>query len=143
MRIEARSTPIRVVINACFGGFSVSAKAVTRMRELGSKLIKEVEYEPDSVLGEKTKEEWQKTMLLISGWPTIDGKTFHLDNYGGIKEQELRTDAILIQVVEELGDEANGQCAGLVIIEIPNGVNWEISEYDGLEHIAETHRTWG
>jgi hypothetical protein len=53
-----------------------------------------------------------------------------------------RDDAALILVVEELGDAANGLCADLKIVEIPDGVNWYIEEYDGLEHVAERHRTW-
>lgn len=53
-----------------------------------------------------------------------------------------RADPILIQVVEELGDEANGKCAKLRIVEIPDGVDYEISEYDGNEHVSEKHRTW-
>jgi hypothetical protein len=48
----------------------------------------------------------------------------------------------LVQVVEELGKEANGNYAKLEIIEIPDDVDWEIDEYDGMEHIAEKHRTW-
>ena len=56
---------------------------------------------------------------------------------------EDRTDPLLIQVVEELGDEASGSCAELRIIEIPDGIDYEIDEYDGREHIAEVHRTWG
>ena len=53
-----------------------------------------------------------------------------------------RNDPILVQVVEELGKEANDMCAYLEVIEIPDDVNWYIEEYDGLEHIAEVHRTW-
>lgn len=54
-----------------------------------------------------------------------------------------RTDKLLIQVIEELGRDANGGCAELKIVEIPDGVEYEICEYDGNEHIAEMHRTWG
>jgi len=54
-----------------------------------------------------------------------------------------RADKLLIQVVEELGSErASGGCAELKIVEIPDGVDYEISEYDGNEHIAEKHCTW-
>lgn len=49
----------------------------------------------------------------------------------------------LIQVVEMMGDKANGDCASLKIVEIPDGTDYEISEYDGMEHIAEKHQTWG
>lgn len=46
-----------------------------------------------------------------------------------------RTDPILIQVVEELGEEANDFCSRLKIEEIPNGSYYRISEYDGWEEI--------
>lgn len=53
-----------------------------------------------------------------------------------------RDDPVLVQVVEELGDEANTPYSDLHIVEIPDGISWFIHEYDGLEHIAESHRTW-
>lgn len=49
---------------------------------------------------------------------------------------------ILIQVVEELGSEANSSYAELKIVEIPNDVNWYIEEYDGQKWVTEVHRTW-
>jgi hypothetical protein len=30
----------------------------------------------------------------------------------------------------------------LKIIEIPDGVNWYVEEYDGRERVAERRRTW-
>jgi hypothetical protein len=54
----------------------------------------------------------------------------------------LRNDPILVQVVEELGEEANDKYAHLAIVEIPDDVKWHIEEYDGREHVAEDHRTW-
>jgi len=27
-------------------------------------------------------------------------------------------------------------------VEVPDDVDWYVEEYDGLEHIAERHRTW-
>lgn len=53
-----------------------------------------------------------------------------------------RNDALLVQIVEQLGEEADGDCAKLAIVEIPDGVNWEIHEYDGSESIHEVHRSW-
>jgi hypothetical protein len=46
-----------------------------------------------------------------------------------------RTDPVLVQVVEELGERANGMCAELRIYEIAVGTKYRIDEYDGLEHI--------
>lgn len=38
--------------------------------------------------------------------------------------------------------KADGKCAELKIIEIPDDIEWEIEEYDGWEHVAEKHRVW-
>ena len=54
-----------------------------------------------------------------------------------------RTDPTLIAIVEEMGKASWGEYAELKVVEIPDGIEWEISEYDGMEHIAEEHRTWG
>jgi len=48
----------------------------------------------------------------------------------------------LIAVVESMGKRANGECATLLVVEIPDDVLWQIEEYDGMEHVAEKHRTW-
>ena len=53
-----------------------------------------------------------------------------------------RDDEHLIAVIELMGRAANGGYAELKIIEIPNDVNWYVEEYDGLEWVAERHRTW-
>ena len=45
-------------------------------------------------------------------------------------------------MVQELGDKANGRCAELKVVEIPDGVDYQVEEYDGKEWVAETHRTW-
>lgn len=53
-----------------------------------------------------------------------------------------RDDPNLVKVVEELGAAANTQYSELKIVEIPLGVEWTICEYDGMEWVAEAHRTW-
>ena len=47
---------------------------------------------------------------------------------------------VLVEMVER-GD-VDGTYSDLKVVEIPDGVNWYIEEYDGLEHVAERHRTW-
>ena len=49
---------------------------------------------------------------------------------------------VLISMIEEQGTAINGTFSDLKVVEIPDGVNWYIAEYDGLEHVAERHRTW-
>jgi len=53
-----------------------------------------------------------------------------------------RDDPYLVKVVRDLGMAANGAYANLKIVEVPGGVDWEIEEYDGNEHVAEKHRVW-
>ncbi len=90
-----------VVINTCYGGFSLSVRA-------------------------------RKEYCKLAG---IAEKDCH-------DRSLARDDSYLVQVVKELGMSANGANANLKIVEIPGDVEWHISEYDGLEHIAEDHRTW-
>jgi len=59
-------------------------------------------------------------------------------NYIEIK----RDDLLLVRVVEELCDKANGQYAELKIVDVPDGIDWEIAEYDGMESVKEKHRSW-
>jgi hypothetical protein len=53
-----------------------------------------------------------------------------------------RADPILVSIVEELGEDSWGGFAELCVVDIPDGVEWEVEEYDGKEWIAEAHRTW-
>jgi hypothetical protein len=54
-----------------------------------------------------------------------------------------RDDPRLVTVVEELGAALAGDhLAYLKVVDIPDDVDWYIDEYDGMEHIAEKHRTW-
>lgn len=54
-----------------------------------------------------------------------------------------RDDERLIKLIEERGTEfVSGKHANLKIVEIPDDVQWEIQDYDGIEWIAETHRKW-
>jgi hypothetical protein len=110
----------KVVVNRCHGGFSVS--------RVGVLLGREISGDPN----------W--------GGPCIIGDVFKSGvmvprDYGS--SSVPRDDKTLVEVVERLGGAADGDYASLAIIEIPADIDWCIQEYDGLEWIAETHRTWG
>jgi hypothetical protein len=53
-----------------------------------------------------------------------------------------RDDEHLVTIVEEMGQDVNNKFSKLHIVEIPDDVLWEIDEYDGMEWVAEQHRTW-
>ena len=63
------------------------------------------------------------------------------DKYG-FQMGDDRTNPRLIAVVEKLGPLASGLLAKLVVVEIPDGVEWEIDNYDGMERVEEKHRSW-
>ena len=51
-----------------------------------------------------------------------------------------RTRADLIEFVEIA--TACGISTGLRVVEIPDGIEWEIDEHDGAEIVHEKHRSW-
>ena len=53
-----------------------------------------------------------------------------------------RTDPVLVEVVEQLGDLANSRYAKLKIVEVPDDVKWYIYDYYGVEEVHEEHRKW-
>ena len=103
----------KVVINVKHGGFGLSDKAIEMYGEL-----KGIKFE-------------RRGKNYYS-----DGKCF---SYYDIK----RDDPVLVNVVEKLGQLSWGMFSRLEIVEIPEDVDYTIEDYDGLEHIAEKHRTWG
>ena len=140
---------MKIVINRCHGGYGLSYEAVMRYLEL-----KGIDVYP-----EKNEGGWGHwTYWLVKPEDRLEqkeGEDFHsmsMEERQAYNKQYSdetfeencidRDDEVLVRVVEELGDDANGDYAELAIVEIPDNVEWEISEYDGSEHIAEKHRTW-
>lgn len=144
----------RVIINVCFGGFGLSDAAYERLIELGVPVQKYIEEERDPETGLYTHQSLNDGKVIFDRTLTPKGEDRmndlwweHPDNglLGRFWESWLdddRTNPLLIQVVEELGDKANGRCARLKIVEVPDDVKWEIDEYDGNETIEEEHRSW-
>ena len=65
--------------------------------------------------------------------------------HGDVMREEYikRDDPVLIQVLEDLGDDAQGPYSKIEIIDIPDDVKeWEIEEKFGYETIVEKHRKW-
>ena len=113
---------MKIVINACYGGFGLSEQAKDRFLD-----IKGWTY---------TKSESKFSELMGPDY-TVEGNPHWY-------EREIdRGDPVLVQVVEELGAAAHGRHAELRVVDVPDDVVWEIEEYDGREWIAEVHRTWG
>ena len=103
---------IKVVYNNCFGGFAISRACAERMAKLGSKeaqqMIKDdVDYPSDPSIG-----------------------------FYGFLSDTPRHDSILVQAVEELGEDASGSMSDLRIHEL-SGDKYFIDVYDGSETVVE------
>jgi hypothetical protein len=154
----------KIVINKKHGGFGLSAKAVKRLAELNGKecYFFKSDWQTD-IYTPLTIDECDAQKGFTS-WVafTIPNPNEYLPKekrdadglYKTIAYKELqkisldtrpdeRDDPLLVQVVEELGKEANGKFAELKVVTIPGNVEWEIDDYDGYETIEEKHRSWG
>ena len=120
--IKLRRALVKIVINGDYGGFSLSDKAILEYgKRKGLNLVKD----------ENTS--WSVSIFYKD--------TPAKENY--FEDREIpRNDPDLVSVVENLGEAANGFAANLKIVEIPEDVNWCVEENDGLEWVAEKHRTW-
>jgi len=135
---------MKVVVNRCFDGFGLSAKAIRKYLELKGKkcwFYEEV-YENDQIKYHRVVEEEDFFLSVtedLGEYPTDE--EMNCAEYFSEYDIE-RNDSDLVAVVEELGDEANRRFAELEVVEIPDDVEWEISEYDGVERVEEVHRSW-
>ena len=150
----------KIVINDCFGGFSLSMEAQKRYLELIGKkayFFKNDLHTDKHEPYDGTGSELFVTTFTVSNpddhlrphkeWREMDQEERITANKAyeeiSFSERDLeRDDPLLIKVVEELGDKADGRFAKLKIVEIPDDVDWEIDEYDGSETVEEKHRSW-
>lgn len=122
---------MEVVINVCFGGFNLSDEAIEECIKRGMTVTKykEGRYEDptadfvkcddDDLFNRKYTEVWER-------------------------KKSLRTNPILVNVVKEFGERANGCFSELKVVNIPfNSLKkWYIDDYDGKENISEASRRW-
>jgi len=116
---------MKVAINTQYGGFGLSDEAFEALLKR-----KGIEFE-------KVDSSFGCSNYYAKGH--VDDDEYFISQY---EYYEPRNDPDLIAVIEEFGDNAHGWAASLKIVEIPDDVDWYVEEHDGLEHIAEKHRTW-
>ena len=105
----------KVVINKCYGGFSLSDAAIELYLQK-----KGIEFERGEMfLGHRPFNK-----IGGSDWSLYD-EIYNMD----------RHDPVLVQVVEELGSRANGMCANLGVVEVSG--RYYLEEYDGMESVEE------
>ena len=132
---------MKIVINSCYGGFSLSPKGERRYLELKglkSYFYKQTKYNYSNGKTEFTRiDNIDDVPDLFFYCTTYDqGKTLPDYPKDIFHSRDLkRSDPILVQVVEELGAESFGKCANLEIVDIDKGRWFKINEYDGYESV--------
>lgn len=87
-----------------------------------------------------TEEVYKELGIKWDGYGYLDNDDFNIKSSDYLA---FRSNKKLIKAIEKIGEEkSSGQHAELEIIEIPDGIEWEIDEYDGIETIHEKHRSW-
>ncbi len=117
----------KIVINSCYGGFGLSQEALRELQKRlppDSEMVVVARKDPDNP--EAQIDAAEQYRYFVEHGPVLS----------------TRSNPQLVEVVEELGSRANGLCANLKIVEIPDDVDCVIKEYDGDEWVAEVHRTW-
>ena len=130
---------MKVVINACFGGFGISPAGIQWLRD--RKSIWVTAQSRQEYFSNDTPNQSQEIHIKTCNLLADDSTVWYVDS-DTKRLPGFRSDPDILGVVEALGEKANGKDAQLRIIEIPDDVEWHIEEYDGLEHVAENHRTW-
>lgn len=131
----------KVAYNNCYGGFCLSHAGIMRFAELkGMKIYAFVDarYIEGQKRSEKEKyirvsdDEADKAFCVhYFTTPEFSNETY----WSPYDVYEDRSDPTLIQVIEELGEKANGRYASLRIKMLPKGTLYRIDEYDGNESV--------
>lgn len=125
----------KIVINSTYGGFNISQEGFEWLIEKGVPVVgyfrdrdhggdddQPVIY--DQTIGDEEQRAYHRTGYFERYWTTYYDKH--------------RTDPLLVEFVEKHPDKAGT----LSVVDVPDDVEWQIMEYDGLEWVAEKHRTW-
>lgn len=114
---EMNNRMTKIVINACYGGFGLSNEATRMYLDMKGYKYTESDYKG-----------------LYTNFDVDGLQHFYVDEIE-------RDDPVLVEVVEKLGDRANGRFSKLAIEELPRGTMYRIQEYDGNESIQTKENT--
>jgi hypothetical protein len=145
---------MKIVKNSCFGGFGLSDEAYEKLIEYGIPVRKyeKEERNPETGLYDKKNPNNEGEVIfdrdLDDDGDKMSKSMRQLDGryWDSFLDRHNRNHPLLVRVVEELGGGhrtgASGRFSDLQVVEIPDDIEYEIDEYDGLETIREKHRTW-
>ena len=117
----------KIVYNDCYGGYTLSYKAIDWLSEHGSESTKHF-------IAQKRIEAKEREDFSSASQERIDNVTkFYVMD--AVRSFLKRHDPDLVAVVEALGEEVNGTLSKLAIEEI-DGDRYYIDEYDGMETVV-------
>lgn len=132
---------MKLAINRKFGGFSVSVKGMLEIaKRKGLKVYPYVDDPDHSIMSNhyvKGTNALVVYYLLKDVGDKFEGNIYKDELYWKFypSDYKNRTDPDLIATIENLGEEANGTFGELKVVEIPDGFDYEINDYDGLESV--------
>jgi len=155
---------MKVIINTCFGGFSISALCLWDLIKQKDKGVSISKWKEDNVCNPDRFQNhilnaYGENIALPKGWYVnfligsfikLTGKSHDLI---GQRNTSLtgkyhcwkgeRTSPALIKLIETKGaDWCGGPYTKFKIVKIPDGIEYEISDYYGMEAVHEKHRVW-
>jgi hypothetical protein len=148
---------MKLVINKCYGGFELSSMAYEKLIEYGVPVRKYIQEKrnPKTRRYEEVPENEGKIIfdreLTPKGEDRLNDSYYEYKGKSNLAERYWETwtsdyanrnDPLIVRVVEELGKKANGWAADLQIVEIPDDIDYEIDDYDGVESVHEKYRSW-
>ena len=125
----------KIVYNACYGGFSISDEAVERYAEIKGITLYTDNHKWGNHYYLCPVEDYNIICFEEENAPVGPGRYARSNALRFSRRDISRADPVLAQVVEELGDRANGSYAKLKIEEVPAGTLYRIDEYDGMETV--------
>ena len=146
---------MKLVVNRCYGGFRLSDKAY---EWLGQRGIPIVPYYPSTRVNQRFVEDPRNNKnngkvifdrkispkdpdnVLDTEERTILAMGRYWD--GWTRMEEHRGDPLVVQCVEALGKDASSSLSELEVVNIPDGIQWRLDDYDGIESVEEQHRSW-
>ena len=146
---------MKIAINNDYGGFCLSAKAMKKIAELKGHEVFFYKREKSNIDEEiyiKVDEEmFDKSYGFGFGMKCVKKdygdkvRAFgnEVDCFEDRRWNNKRNDPDLIKAIEELRKKASAYRSDIIVIEIPDDVEWIIQDYDGIEWVAEKHRVWG